>query len=142
MAKRPPPKASAKAAPRKIAAPRQDAPGIHDQLDRLTVPQLRAVAERAQALIKEKADSERQALIDDVTARAKDLGVSVKDLFGIRKAKAVRNAGGKRSAVPVKYQGPNPHDQWSGRGRPSKWLQALEAEGREPDEFLVASKAA
>lgn len=137
MARRPPPKASAKAAPRKIAVPRQDAPGILDQLDSLSVSGLRAVAERAQALVKEKADSERQALIDDVTARAKDLGLSVKDLFGIREAKAGRKAGAKRGGVPVKYQGPNPQDQWSGRGRPPRWMQALEAEGRKRDEFLV-----
>jgi DNA-binding protein H-NS len=127
----------AKAAPRKSASSRQNTNTIMYQLDDLSVPLLRAVAEKAQALIREKADSERRALIEDVTARAKGLGVSVKELFGLGEAKPGRKAGAKRGSPSVKYQGPNPQDQWSGRGRPPRWLQALEAEGRKRDEFLV-----
>jgi DNA-binding protein H-NS len=39
----------------------------------------------------------------------------------------------------VKYRGPN-SETWSGRGRLPKWLQTLEAEGRDREEFRTAQE--
>jgi DNA-binding protein H-NS len=42
-----------------------------------------------------------------------------------------------KSAVAAKYRGPN-GETWSGRGRAPKWLEALEAQGRQRAEFSIA----
>lgn len=43
--------------------------------------------------------------------------------------------------VPPKFQGPG-GEQWTGRGKQPRWLTALVAEGRRPEEFLLAGARA
>ena len=50
------------------------------------------------------------------------------------KAQAPRKTSG--GSLPAKYWGPN-GEEWSGRGRPAKWLTELEAAGHKRDEFLI-----
>ncbi len=52
---------------------------------------------------------------------------------GRRARKPRGDTGAKRAA---KYRGPN-GEEWSGRGRMPNWLAALEAEGRNREEFLI-----
>ncbi len=52
---------------------------------------------------------------------------------GRRARKPRDDTGAKRAA---KYRGPN-GEEWSGRGRMPNWLAALEAEGRNREEFLI-----
>lgn len=42
-----------------------------------------------------------------------------------------------KSAVAAKYRGPN-GESWTGRGRSPKWLEVLEAAGRQRAEFLIS----
>jgi DNA-binding protein H-NS len=42
--------------------------------------------------------------------------------------------------VAAKYRSPT-GDEWSGRGRMPKWLQAAEAEGKKRDDFLIDKPA-
>lgn len=75
-------------------------------------------------------------------------GYSVAELFGgaaansaPRAAKSVPKTttkGRKLGKVEPKYR--NPHDvgeTWSGRGMQPKWLAALTAQGRKPEEFAI-----
>ena len=44
----------------------------------------------------------------------------------------------KRAAAVAKYIDPaNPKNTWSGRGRPSKWLQAYLDSGKKLEDFLI-----
>ena len=44
-----------------------------------------------------------------------------------------------RSQVKAKYQGPEEGQEWSGRGKPPKWMQPLLDAGAKKEDFLVKS---
>ncbi len=103
--------------------------------------ELREVAAAAEKLARDKGDHERRQFIEETRRRAASLGVSVSDLFGEsgsggakrgRKAKPERS----RASPAVKYRGPG-GEEWSGRGRPPRWVQAVEAEGRSRNDYAV-----
>jgi len=64
-----------------------------------------------------------------------------------RGTKKTGKAAGKRgrpvkartgSSVTPKYRNPdNENETWSGRGKPPRWMQALLAEGKNKDNFLI-----
>ena len=124
-----------------------DAPAV--DLDRMTVPQLTTLIATAEAKRRDKLEDARAELRAEMERRAAELGISADDLFstagqqapaeqaaaknGRRARKPRDDTGAKRAA---KYRGPN-GEEWSGRGRMPNWLVALEAEGREREEFLI-----
>jgi len=100
--------------------------------------------------------SEIGAAIADIKAKMAAYGITLDDLGGKPKvtrgrkpkagkaaAKPAKPANGEakpakaRKPVAIKYRNPETGDTWTGRGRPSKWLKALEAAGRKREEFLV-----
>lgn len=85
------------------------------------------IAELRQAELKTAIAQVRQ-LIADWQLSAEDCGFKSAAAPGSKKAK---------SAVAAKYRGPN-GETWSGRGRAPKWLEALEAQGRQRAEFSIA----
>jgi DNA-binding protein H-NS len=106
---------------------------VQEALESLTVTELKAVISFSEAKVQEKTDGEREALIEDTRRRAAELGLTVQDLFG----DAGKSSGQKRKAgrgektggaLPVKYRGPQPGDQWSGRGRKPGWAKELNRE--------------
>lgn len=66
-----------------------------------------------------------------LTAKAKELGVSIDEVFGAKAAKT-------KPVLAPKYQHPEDSSlTWSGRGRQPDWFkQALEA-GSSKEEFLI-----
>jgi len=118
-------------------------PGAVD-LDGMTVQQLTALIAAAEAKRREKREGEVAALRAELERRAADLGISPGELFagtgpqvttGQRtRARRPRSDAGARRAV--RYRGPG-GEEWSGRGRPPRWLAAQEAEGRDRKEFAV-----
>jgi DNA-binding protein H-NS len=143
---RTPAKRAKKAAPAKRAARVERAPSEMDKLlkalEDMSVAALRKVVECATALIAQKTEGEKRSFIEEVTARAKSLGVSITDLFGKSAPKPVKKAPpkkqtGKRASPPIKFRGPNPDETWTGRGRRPRWLVALEAEGKDKKDYAV-----
>lgn len=67
-------------------------------------------------------------LIAEWQLSAEDCGFKTSVASGSKKSKAV---------VAAKYRGPN-GETWSGRGRSPKWLEALEAQGRQRAEFSIS----
>ena len=125
-----------------------DVPAV--DLDRMTVQQLTALITAAEAKRRDKLDGAKSALRAELERRAAELGIAPGDVFstagqqapaeqraaaksGARARKPRGDTGTKRAA---KYRGPN-GEEWSGRGRMPKWLAALEAEGRNREEFLI-----
>ena len=138
-------KAVAKKAPGRSAAASPDAGRLISALEGLTTADLRKVIQHAQALVEQKTEGERRSLIADMTTRAKDLGMSVADILGKAVPTAMRSSrlGAKKKAAPaqkgsapMKYRGPG-GETWAGRGRPPRWLSALEAEGNKREDFAV-----
>jgi DNA-binding protein H-NS len=139
-------KRAKKATPAKRAARVERAPSEMDKLlkalEDMSVAALRKVVESATTLIAQKTEGEKRTFIEEVTARAKSLGVSITDLFGKSTPKPVKkappkNRAGLRARPPIKFKGPNPGDTWTGRGRRPRWLVALEAEGKDKEDYAV-----
>ena len=124
-----------------------DVPAV--DLDRMSVQQLTTLIAAAEAMRRDKLEDARAALRAEMEQKAAELGISADDLFstagqqapaeqaaaknGRRARKPRDDTGAKRAA---KYLGPN-GEEWSGRGRPPRWLAALEAEGRGREECLI-----
>ena len=85
--------------------------------------------------------------VQDIVAKMRAYGITVKDLSAVdsrRKPKAP--AGAKRVAakpakgpavtVPAKYRGPS-GETWSGRGLTPRWLATQINEGRTKEDFAI-----
>ncbi len=123
-------------------------------LEGLTWDQLRklehAVIE-AQAREYQKLKAEMTEMATDFAAKANSFaakhGVKTADIpavvlqpasNGNGQHKAVKAKGRKATKIAIKFRNPqNPAETWSGRGRPARWLAALEAQGRKRAEFAV-----
>ena len=114
-------------------------------LEDLTTADLRKIIQHAQALVEQKTEGERRSFLEEMTTRAKDLGMSVAEILGKAVPPGMRSSrlGAKKKAAPakkdsaqVKYRGPG-GETWAGRGRPPRWLSALEAEGKKRADFAV-----
>jgi DNA-binding protein H-NS len=136
-------RAKKRAAPaKKPAVVAQRSPEVNQllkSLEGLSVAALREVIESATDLIEQKTEGVKRSFIEEVTARAVSLGLSVTDLFTRstpEKAAPAKSAGGKRASPGVKYRGPN-GEEWSGRGRPARWITELEAQGKKRADYAV-----
>ncbi|MEO8411438.1 MAG: H-NS histone family protein, partial [Propionivibrio sp.] len=79
---------------------------------------------------------ELKSAVAEVRRIVKEFSLSAADC-GFSGGKA--SSGGKTGKpVAVKFRHPGDSSlTWSGRGKPPKWLSALEAEGRRREEFRV-----
>jgi DNA-binding protein H-NS len=97
----------------------------------------------AEALIDLRADITR-ILDSKVSAERKDLQAKLDKLEGFAGSGRGRGRPHVSSGHPLKgrtvapkYRGPN-GETWTGRGLQPRWMSALVAEGRTPEEFAVA----
>lgn len=100
----------------------------------LTKTELDALIEQANAR-KHQLDREELGKVrEEVIEFARKRGYSIEELFG----KSRRGGGGKRGAVAPKYRNPNESgQQWSGRGKPPRWFQALVDSGMAKEQLLI-----
>lgn len=101
-------------------------------IDNLSPAELQNLIKDAQTKLEQKQSSMRKEVIAQIKELATSIGVTV-DIIDDKKSKK------SASAVAAKYTNPhNPAQTWTGRGLAPKWLKALEAEGRNKDEFLIS----
>jgi len=114
-------------------------------LDAMTAQQLTTLIEAAKAKRESKLEEAKATLRAEMERKAAELGIAANELFSPAKLQAPGEKAATRGRKPrddegakrpVKYRGPN-GDEWSGRGRTPRWLEALQAEGRGREEFLV-----
>lgn len=103
-------------------------------LDKMTVPELTALIEEAQTKRREKMVEAKAGLIEEFRAKAAQLGLTLEDVLAAPSAPSPKSAKAAGSSLPAKYRGPN-GEEWSGRGRLPRWLQAAEATGKSRDDF-------
>ena len=97
-----------------------------DTLDALGDDDLRAVATRCEALLKQHDVERKEKALSEARAALAAVGLTLKDLA--RKAPAKPK--GPVYHVGRQYQHPtNKALLWSGKGKKPSWLTALEAEG-------------
>ena len=118
---------------------------VVDIIERMTVQELTTLIAAAEAKRRDKLDEAKAALRAEMERKAAELGISAGELFpptarqettGQRTPgrRPRSDAGAKRAA---KFRNPETGEEWSGRGRPPRWLAALEAKGRDRKEFAV-----
>ena len=101
----------------------------NSQLAKMSAKELRDLSSKIDDLIRHKQTSERAELRQKMEAMARQVGLSVSDIFG---KGAGRRKGGK---VAPKYRNPkNPDETWTGRGRRPRWMVAA---GGDPKRFLI-----
>jgi len=107
-------------------------------LDTLSAAELTQLIKEAEAALATKREGAKSELVEEMKARAAELGLSLDDLL----SKPAPNTNVRRprsdvgQKVAAKYRGPN-GEQWTGRGRKPTWLTTLEAEGKAKEEFAV-----
>jgi DNA-binding protein H-NS len=99
-----------------------------------TPAELQAIIAEANAQLETIQRSKHKEVIAKIKELAESIGVTV-DIHDDGK-KAIKST---VVIVPAKYRNPNDSTKtWTGRGMTPKWLQALIAEGRKKDEFLIS----
>ena len=108
---------------------------IEDALALLPAKELKDVRDIAEDKRSDKLEDTKRNLIEEMRARAGELGLSLEELFPhASSGRKQRSDAGQPSKI--KYRGPM-GEEWAGKGRPPRWLQELEATGRNREEFLV-----
>ena len=102
-------------------------------LTKLTVAELDALIERAQAVREETREQRRAELKLELEQRLKDEGFSAIEVLGTRIKP-------KPQALPPKYTDPDdPSLTWSGKGRMPGWLQTKLDTGTALEVFKIQS---
>lgn len=103
-------------------------------LSNKTPAELQSIIAEAKAQLETIQRSKHKEVIAQIKELAESIGVTVDIQEDGKKAR--KAIGG---IVPAKYRNPNDSTRtWTGRGMTPKWLQALIAEGRNKDEFLIS----
>ena len=82
-----------------------------------------------------RGSGELELLKSKLVSIAAALGISISDLFSQKKERKQAKA----TKVSVKYANPdNPAEQWSGRGKPPKWMEEKIEAGADKDRFAIS----
>ncbi|KJZ25418.1 trans-acting regulatory protein hvrA [Tritonibacter mobilis] len=100
-------------------------------LNNMSLEELKALEKEVGAAIKTFEARKLAEARDVLTAKAKELGVSIDEVFGVKSGKV-------KTPVAPKYRHPeNPSLTWSGRGRQPDWFkEAIEA-GADKSDLLI-----
>jgi DNA-binding protein H-NS len=104
------------------------------------IAEYEAMLNELKAKQREKLESQRTEVIENIRARIKKYGITAGEIFVSSRATSrvtPRVANSTRSVVAAKYRDPETGAVWSGRGKMPLWLDAQIKAGRERSEFLI-----
>lgn len=104
-------------------------------IDGLSVEELKKLRARTDALIESKKDQELENAYNNILEIAKNVGLSLEALveFGASQQKKA-----PRKAVEPRYRNPNnPEQTWTGRGKQPRWLVAELDKGAKLESFII-----
>ena len=102
------------------------------ELNNLTLAELKALQKAIALAIKNAPDKAKMAARNELEAKARELGYSMKDLLGTG-----TNTRQKRLGV-VRYRSPaNPSLTWTGAGRRPNWFLEALASGKSPKDLEI-----
>ena len=109
--------------------------------EKMTVPDLEALIDRAREEIADRKVSARNRLKQEIEDKLRETGLDLADLFpgtSTKSKKSVKEGDGK--SAPIKYRDPVSLGTWSGRGgRPPQWVKSIMMERRWTLEEFKAS---
>lgn len=103
-------------------------------LDGMTVEELTALRDAAEAKRLDKLDAAREAVLDEARAKLAKLGLTLEESMRGRAGEGKRRASGGK--VAMKYRSPK-GEEWSGRGKSPQWIADAEKQGRSREEFAI-----
>jgi DNA-binding protein H-NS len=114
-------------------------------LDNLSIAQLTALRDGAEAKRREQVEKAENAALSEFRAKLESLGLSVDEVLaraGLRSAEQAQAPRQKKRTdagqkISVVYREPGGTRTWPKRGRPPDWLKKLEAAGHNREEFRV-----
>lgn len=121
------------------AAPCQLRQGHNVNLKNLSTAELLQLIADAETELRHKQEVARTELQAKWEAEAAEAGLSLNAVLRAGASGAGQERKSRKSQgamLPVKFKGPN-GEEWSGRGRLPRWLQAAEADGKKREEFKV-----
>jgi DNA-binding protein H-NS len=109
--------------------------------DKMNVPDLESLIERAREEVSRRKVSARDRLKQEIEDKLKETGLDLADLFpgsGRRTKKSGKET--ESRPAPIKYRDPVSLGTWSGRGgRPPQWVKSIMMERRWTLEEFKAS---
>jgi len=107
-----------------------------NDLHQLSIEQLQELIDRAQARIKTARKEDLAEARKKISAVLAEHGVTLDEVFPGR---GERTPAAAKPARPPKYRNPaNPAEEWSGMGRPPRWVaEAVKHRGSSLEQFLI-----
>jgi DNA-binding protein H-NS len=103
------------------------------KLENLSLAKLKALQKKVADAITELSCRKRVEALLALGERARELGFSLAELKGTKKARRISGH------TAAKYRHPEvPGKTWSGRGRQPLWFKAAMSEGKSPESMAVA----
>lgn len=92
---------------------------------------------------------QRKPVITSIVRSMRDYGITPEEIAAVfdrksasRPAAAPRKtASGAKRVIPPKYRHPETKAEWTGRGKPPRWVSDAEASGVSRDTFLIEKTA-
>jgi DNA-binding protein H-NS len=114
--------------------------GVMD-FSRMSITALKKVIADAEAAMRAKIEEEKAKLVANFEREAARLGLSPHVEWSPQAASEpkaeLRKRGRRRKGeLPVKYRGPN-GEEWSGMGRPGKWVRDLKDRGEDLERYRI-----
>ncbi len=106
-------------------------------LDDLTIAELHQLVQDAQQAIERRKDAEAKNTLAEIKSLVASRGFNLEELLALA---ATQRSGDKKilGKAPMKYKDTtNPENQWSGRGKPPKWMAEAIEKGQRKEDFLI-----
>ena len=105
-------------------------------LSNMSLGDLRNLQEQIKQEMKKREHQEVQKAREQIVAIAQSVGVPLKDL--IASGRGAKATAGGTGSVAVRYRHPDDaSQQWTGRGRPPKWVKEWVEGGKSIDQLRV-----
>ena len=104
-------------------------------LDHLSYSQLKELHAQVDLLMQAQFSEAQESFRRDFLDKMEEFGLTIDDLIE-KRAKKARGEKKKRE-VRAKYRDPETGEEWTGLGKPKKWLQAKLAAGHTLEEFAI-----
>lgn len=100
-------------------------------LGKMSMEELKQLKKDVDAAIKGFAERRRAEALKAIEAVAKEHGMSVDEIVGLKGKK-------RKGKTPPKYVNPaNPAETWSGRGRQPAWFKSAITAGKSPESMEI-----
>lgn len=105
-------------------------------IDTLGTDELLDMKSELEAVIRQRKEEDRKAVLKQIRAIAAEVGYTLEDLLA--KDVTGKKASNKHKAGVPKYRNPdNPSQTWTGKGHRPRWFVAAQLRGLNPEQLMI-----